>query len=112
MLDTEIIEENPVSKYEIKEFIDLVKKRDKDVSERLIKTLESFHLTEKLDYKKIQKDIEKLEIPRLKKRHIVKIIDIMPQDMESLNALFVGENITLNHDSLQKMLVAIKKKDE
>ena len=108
MLDIEIIEEKPVTKYEVKEFLDIVKKRDKELSERALKTHDNL-LLEKIDYKKVKEEIEKLQIPRLKDRHVVKIIDIMPKDLESVNALFVGENITLSQENMQKILTAIKK---
>ncbi|MBS3141024.1 hypothetical protein J4405_02670 [Candidatus Woesearchaeota archaeon] len=108
MLDIEIIEEKPVTKYEVKEFLDTVKKRDKELSERALKTHDNL-LLEKVDYKKVKEEIEKLQIPRLKDRHVVKIIDIMPKDLESVNALFVGENITLSQENMQKILTAIKK---
>jgi DNA-directed RNA polymerase subunit F len=110
MLDIRVKEETPINKYQVREFLDSLKKKDKELNERAQKTFDNLVLDD-VDYKKLSKEIEKLEIPRLKSRHIIKIIDIFPQDLEGLSALFNGENITLNQESLQKILSVIPKKD-
>ena len=56
----------------------------------------------------IRKKLEDLNISRLKDKHIAKIIDIQPKDMDSLKSLFTGETISLKQEELQKVLECIK----
>lgn len=111
MANTEIINEVPLTMAEVKERLEEIKKRDKELKPRALKTYE--YLSKFVDIKakdaiKIKEGLLKLQIPRLKERHINKIIDIMPKDMETLKLIFVGENITLKQDDLDKILNALK----
>ncbi|MEK6862768.1 MAG: hypothetical protein AABW57_01240 [Nanoarchaeota archaeon] len=111
MANTEIINEAPLTMAEVKERLEEIKKRDKELKPRALKTYE--YLSKFVDIKakdaiKIKEGLLKLQIPRLKERHINKIIDIMPKDMETLKLIFVGENITLKQDDLDKILNALK----
>ena len=111
MANAEIINENSITMAELKEKLDEIKKRDKELKPRALKTHE--YLSRFVDIKakdamKIKQDLQKLQIPRLKERHINKIIDIMPNDLETLKLIFVGENITLKQDDLEKIINALK----
>ena len=111
MTNVEIINESPLTMAELKERLESIKKRDKELKTRALKTqeyLNSFIDIKFKDALKIKEDIAKLQIPRLKDRHIVKIIDLMPKDLEILKLIFVGENITLKQDDLDKILSVLK----
>ena len=92
---------------ELKERLDIIEKRDKDLSFRANKTkdyVNSF-LTKKIkELESLRKKIEELNVPRLKDRHIAKIIDIAPKDMDSLKLLLSGEAITVKDEDLKKIL--------
>lgn len=111
MANIDLINEMPITMAELKERLDEIKKRDKELKPRTLKTheyLEKFVSIKAKDALKIKEEIIKLQIPRLKERHIIKIIDIMPKDLEALKLIFVGENITLKQDDLDKILNALK----
>ena len=111
MSNVEIINESPLTMAELKEKLENVKKRDKELKTRALKTqgyLNNFIDLKAKDSLKIKEEITKLQIPRLKDRHIKKIVDIMPKDMDSLKIIFTGESITVKQEDLQKILEVIK----
>lgn len=109
MGEIEVIEEKPLALAEVKEKLEKVEKRDKEMTARAekVKTyLNKFTGKEKID--ELRKKLEGLNISRLKPRHINKIIDLMPEDSGSLRAVFAGENITLKQEDLNRILECLK----
>ena len=111
MPDIEIINETPLTMHEMKEKLESLKKELKEeFPQRATKTFEYINSFAK-DKKNIEESLKKLQsldIARLKPRHIVKVLDIYPDDIETLKAIFTGENITLKQDDLKKILECIK----
>lgn len=107
-----IINEKPVTMAELKNKLKEIEKRKKELSFRANKTKEyinSFDIQKTKETQALAKKIEELNIPRLKERHIVKIIDIMPKDLDSLKTVLSGETITVKEDDLKKILEVVKK---
>ena len=110
MAEIEILQETPLTMRELQEKLSEVKKRDKDLSFRGKKTLEYLAVfTEKKQKEDLKKAIVDLGIPRLKDRHMVKIADVNPKDIESLKTLIVGENLTLKQEDLKRILECLTK---
>ncbi len=113
MVDLKVIEEKPISMVELKNKIALIKKRDQELNFRSNKVQEYLNafvtLTEK-EANELKKKMEELNISRLKDRHIVKVLDIMPEDLDGLKALFAGENITIKQEDLTRILEVIRQK--
>ncbi len=61
------------------------------------------------DTQKLMKELETADIPRLKEKNIIKLIDIMPETADELKALMVKETITLSKDNIQKILEILAK---
>ena len=59
------------------------------------------------DAKELRKNIEELGLIKVNSEQISKIIDLMPEDEESLNKIFV--DINLDEDETKKILETIKK---
>jgi len=55
----------------------------------------------------LSKKITALTIPRLKERHIIKVLDIMPKDLDSLRLLLSTETLTIKDEDLKKILDVI-----
>ena len=111
MANVEVINENPITMAELKDRLEEIKKKEKELKPRTLKTYEYLSKFVNIKVKEatnIKEEILKLQIPRLKERHINKIIDIIPKDMETLKLIFVGENVTLKQDDLDKILNALK----
>ena len=112
MANLKILNETPLSTIELKEKIEAIKKRNKELGTKTTKTIEYlkiFASLKKKETEEIKKKILGLNIPRLKDRHIIKILDIMPKDIESLKLLFTGENITIKQEDVNKILEVITK---
>ena len=111
MPEIEIISENPIALTELREKLKEIKKRDKELTFRANKTLEYIEVFSTLKAEKaaaLKKEIMNLNIGRLKERHIVKVIDVMPKDLDSVKAVFSGENLTLKSEDLNKILDILK----
>jgi DNA-directed RNA polymerase subunit F len=108
MANLEIVNEYPLSMQELKEKLDQIKKRDKDLNPRGIKTYDYITRFLKKDSKKLKDSLNKLGILRLKDKHINKIIDIFPKNIDELKAILSGENLTLKQEDLTKIVETMK----
>mgnify|MGYP000153250033 CR=1 FL=1 len=55
---------------------------------------------------KIKEDLRKLDSIKVKRDHIVKIVDMLPEDASDLNKIFI--DISLNEDEIKKILEIVK----
>jgi DNA-directed RNA polymerase subunit F len=109
MSEFTIIEENPVTLSNLKAQLKAIEKEG-TLSFRGEKTknyVENFELLSPKDSKKFSDEIKALAIPRLRERHIVKILDILPSDLDSLKILLSGETLTINSEDMKKILDVI-----
>jgi len=109
MANLEIINETPLSMQQLRDKLDQVKKRDKDLNPRSIKTYDYINKFSKKDTKKLRENLEKVGILRLKDKHINKIVDLLPKDIDELKSILIGENLTLKQEDLTKIVETIKK---
>jgi DNA-directed RNA polymerase subunit F len=56
--------------------------------------------------KELRKKLGELNMMKLKPEHISKIIDVLPEDKESLNKIF--SDVSLNEDETNKILEIVK----
>lgn len=106
-----IMEEKPITMAELKEELNKIKKRDKELNFRANKTQEYLSQFTKQDYDKIKgliDKINKLKIPRLKEEHIIKIIDLMPKTVDDLKSILQGYTVTVKSDNMKKIVEVIK----
>ena len=112
MSDIEVIEETPISLLELKEKLEVVKKRDKELNFRGNKTEDYLNALSKMHSKKaeeLNKELASLDISRLKERQLKKIVDVQPKDIDSLRSILSGENLTLKTEDLDKIVATVKK---
>ncbi|HLC65606.1 MAG TPA: hypothetical protein VJI46_05800 [Candidatus Nanoarchaeia archaeon] len=105
----EILSETPLALGEMKEEIDKIKKRDKELNFRAQKTdeyLQSF--VEQKKRAELKKKLVALEIPRLREAHICKLVDIMPATLNDVKAVFQGQTLSLSNESLKKIVDEVK----
>ena len=98
---------------ELKDKLNVIKKRDNELTPRANKTLDylnQFSKTKIGDFNKLKEKIIALNIPRLKERHVCKIIDVYPEDIDSLKAMFSGENIQPKQEDLNRILTLLNEK--
>ncbi len=93
----------PLSLPETKEIVETLDTENKDIKAFLNKFV-------KLDLKKakeLRKELENLGLIKMKDKEIVKIIDILPEDAEDINKIFV--DVSLNENEINKLLDVVKK---
>lgn len=105
-----VVKEEPISMAELKEELTDIKKRDKELNFRSNKTDDYLsQFTKVKDIKELVKKIDKLQIPRLKIYHIIKIADLMPKTLNELKTLLQGYTITVNNENLNKIIEILQK---
>lgn len=107
MVRAEIIEEIPISMSDLKSELKRIKKRDGELTPRSIKLedyLNHFNDITKKDHEELTEEINKLNIPRLKEIHVIKIADIIPATIEELKSVLQGYALTVTNDNMKKII--------
>ena len=108
MTDMQIISETPINVYQLKKELERIRKRDNELNFRANKTEE--YLNQVTAFKNAEELFDKimhLNILRLREQHIHKIIDIAPTTLNELKVVLQGYTITLNNESMKKIVDAI-----
>ena len=106
-MGAKILSETAISMNQLQEELTVIKKRDKELSFRSAKTdeyLQQFSDLEPKKAKDLFHKIEKLEIPRLKESHIIKIVDLAPKSIDGLKVILQGYTITITNDNMKKIV--------
>jgi DNA-directed RNA polymerase subunit F len=88
------------------EVIEYIKKSEEGETE-IIGFVNKFNKLKPKEAKELRKEIESLEMVKIKPEYTVKIIDILPETAEELNKIFV--DVSLDEDETKKILETIKK---
>jgi DNA-directed RNA polymerase subunit F len=110
-MDPKVMEMNPVSLSEVKNELRRIKKRDDELSFRGNKTedhINSVHVISEKEFKEIYKEIESLNIMRIKPKHIIKFIDLMPASKAEVKFIASSLSITLTKDQISKIFDIMK----
>jgi DNA-directed RNA polymerase subunit F len=105
-MKADIISEEPLTMAELKAELAQIKKRDEELGLRSNKTEEYLNKFVKLDTKKAEeliKQIEALDISRLKREHAAKIVDLLPTTSEEVKLILQGYTLTLNAENIKKI---------
>ncbi|MBI5872062.1 hypothetical protein HZB88_03165 [archaeon] len=106
MADISIINELPLSLVELKKRMDNIEKKGYR-GQRTRDYLNGIAKAKPKEAEEIAERIRKLDIPRIKDKHIAKLIDIMPKDKDSVKMILSGEIIILKEEEIQKILGAV-----
>ncbi len=79
---------------------------DSDKKQEMEIFLKKFLKAKPKQAKKIKEDLENLDLLKLKREHIVKIVDLLPEDASDLNKIFT--DLSLNEDETNKILEIVK----
>ena len=111
MAKPEILNEHPINVVELKQEIEKIKSRDKELGMRSTKTEEYLNQFVKLSPKQaedLKSKLEALKITRLKEEFVVKIIDTLPATVNELKTLLQGYIVSLNQKDMEKVVGVIK----
>ena len=110
MTNYQIITETPVTFAELKDQLKKIETRDTTLSFRGAKTKDYLALATELkakDAKEIKKKIEELNVMRLKEKQIIKLINVLPKDIDSLKVV-LGSDSTASKEDFKKILDILK----
>src|SRR3989338_1797286 len=108
-MDITIIEQKPIALVDVKEKL-LKAKEYGELNFRAQKVenyINELGLPKKEKIDELQKKINELNIPRLRDRHIVKVLDIMPNDINTLKSLFTGEAVSIKQEEIKQLFNVI-----
>lgn len=106
MADIEVEEQRAITISEIKEKLEEHKKKVKELNFRATKVeayAEDFTQTALKQTEELQKKLS-AALPKLREKHIVKIIDVMPDDINSVKTIFTGEAVNLKQEELKQIV--------
>lgn len=107
MTTPKIISEQPLSLYDVKKELKVIKKRDENLSVRANRVndyVELFTPLSEKDAAELKVKLIGLEIPRLKEEYVDKIIDIMPLSQDDVKVVLTGYGVTIKNDHVQKII--------
>jgi len=99
-----ILDRTPLNMNEVQEIIKDVSDSEKKQEIELF--LKKFLKTKPEHAKKIKQELEKLDSIKVKREHVVKIVDFLPEDSSDLNKIFI--DVSLNEDEANKILEIVK----
>jgi len=99
-----ILDRTPLSMNEVqlilKDIPDSEKKEEMDLF------LKKFVKATPKQAEKIKKDLEKADLLKIKREHIAKIVDLLPEDASDVNKIFA--DVSLNEEEINKILEIVK----
>lgn len=107
MAQLQVIEEKPLAIFQLKEEIEKIKKRDKDLGFRSARTedfMNSFPVPSPAKGRELFEKLSKLGIPRLRDNHLYKIIDLMPTTVDSLKIVLSGYALNITAENAKKIV--------
>ena len=111
MASIKLIQEAPISLSELKEKLSEIETRDKELSFRANKVKDHLNKLVRLDKKSASELKEKLislDVPRLKDRQIIKIIDLLPTELDEIRMIFSNETTSISPENMQQILNVVK----
>ena len=81
-------------------------KKDKDSETDVIGFINKFVKMKPAEAKEMREKLVALNLMKLKTEYIVKIIDLLPENQEELNKIFV--DVSLDEDEIKKILDIVK----
>ena len=96
-----IVSREPISMAEVAEYI-----KDNENSEELGKFIKKFTKLDEKEVEGLRKSINEAGIIKIKKEHVSKIIDVLPETAEDVNKIFADAG--LDENEIQKILETTK----
>ena len=99
-----ILDRTPINMNEVHEIIAEID--DSPKKEEMELYLKKFMKAKPAQAKKIKEEMEALDSIKVKRDHIVKIVDLLPADSSDLNKIFT--DVSLNEEEINKILEIVK----
>ena len=99
-----ILDRQPLNLNEIQDILKDIEDNEEKIE--IEAYLKKFLKTKPEAAKKIKEELEALDLLKMKREHIVKIVDLLPQDSSDLNKIFT--DVSLIEDENNKILEIVK----
>jgi DNA-directed RNA polymerase subunit F len=99
-----IIDRTPLNLNEVEEILKEIPESPR--KEETEAYLEKFMKAKSASAKNLKEELEKMDILKMKREHLVKIVDLLPEDASDINKIFV--DVSLNEDETNKILTVVK----
>ena len=109
-MEAKIVSEQPISLSELKIEINKVKSQEKESSIRVTKVEDYLNSMAPLPPEKekdLIKAVKKLDVPRLKDQHLVKIADMVPHTLDDFKVIMQGYAISISADNMKKIVETV-----
>jgi DNA-directed RNA polymerase subunit F len=112
MTRPEVLSEEPMTMSELKGEVERIKERDGELGFRGNKAEDYLNTFVKLSFKdttKLIEDIKGLKIPRLGEDIVLKVVDILPKNVEEMKIVLQAYHVTVTKENMQKICDAVAK---
>ena len=112
MSQPKVITEVPVTMSFVKAELAKIKKRDTELNFRAGKCEEYLNQFAPLSVKdadELKSALEKLNIPRLKEEHVVKIVDVLPASLEDVKLVLSAYTVNISQENMKKIAETVSK---
>ena len=107
-MDVQIISETPINTHQLRKELEKIRKKENELNFRANRTEDYLHqVTSVKNAEGLFDKLMKLNIPRLREHHIHKIIDITPTTVNELKVILQAYTITVNNESMKKIVDTI-----
>ncbi len=113
MVNPQFIEQKSISLLEAKEAIESIEKRDKELNYLSNKTkeyLDQFVTLNRARKNELEKNLQDLNLTRLKDEHIAKICDFLPKTVDELKVVLQAYPLSMpkkDHEEIVKTVKAL-----
>jgi len=97
-----ILNKEQLSMAEAQEYLD--KKKESDLN--VLAFIKKFTELNQKDARDMKKKLSDLGIIKMREEHMIKIVDLLPQNVEDVNKIFIG--VGLDEDETKKILDTTK----
>ena len=111
MANPKLIEQKSLSLVDVKERIEIIEKRDKELNYLSNKAKEYLETFVKLDSKQkeeLTKKLHDLSLTRLKEEHMAKIVDFLPKDIEELKVVLTAYPLSMPKKDQEAIVKVVK----
>ncbi len=104
----DVVERKPVSIAFVKGVLEKIEEKNHE-QKITFEYVSKFARISPEDAEKLAQELREANVPRMKERHIVKIVDILPKNLDELKAIFAKDELSLSKDDSQKILDILAK---
>jgi len=104
----DVVERKPVPIALVKDMLAKVKEKNHE-QKITFEYVSKFAKLNKEDAEKLMEELRSANIPRVKERHIVKLVDLMPKTADEVKVIFAKEEVALSKEDVQKILDILAK---